>query len=95
MKIARSGSFGSKIVISEEPPRDALRPCANIMYESLMDSKYDNIDIKAQQKKILQSLANALEDHHYTNSITVGTGDRRNVYANFEYSRKVLEECLG
>ncbi len=61
----------------------------------LMDSKYDNIDIKAQQKKILQSLANALEDHHYTNSITVGTGDRRNVYANFEYSRKVLEECLG
>lgn len=61
----------------------------------LMDSKYDNIDIKAQQKKILQSLANALENHHYTNSITVGTGDRRNVYANFEYSRKVLEECLG
>ncbi len=43
MKIARSGSFGSKIVISEEPPRDALRPCANIMYESLMDSKYDEI----------------------------------------------------
>lgn len=61
----------------------------------LLNAKYDNIDIKAQQKKILQSLANALEDHHYTNSITVGTGDRRNVYANFEYSRKVLEECLG
>lgn len=61
----------------------------------LMDSKYDDIDIEAQQKKILQTLANALENHHYVNSITVGTGDRRNVYANFEYSRKVLEECLG
>lgn len=61
----------------------------------LMDSKYDDIDIKAQQKKILQTLANALKNHHYVNSITVGTGDRRNVYANFEYSRKVLEECLG
>lgn len=43
MKIARSGSFGSKIVISDEPPRDALKPCANIMYESLADSKYDEI----------------------------------------------------
>ncbi len=61
----------------------------------LMDSKYDDIDIEAQQKKILQTLANALENHHYVNSVTVGTGDRRNVYANFEYSRKVLEECLG
>ena len=61
----------------------------------LMDSKYDDIDIEAQQKKILQTLANALKNHHYVNSITVGTGDRRNVYANFEYSRKVLEECLG
>lgn len=61
----------------------------------LMDSKYDDIDIEAQQKKILQTLANALENHHYVNSITVGTGDRRNVYANFEYSRRVLEECLG
>ncbi len=61
----------------------------------LMDSKYDDIDIETQQKKILQTLANALKNHHYVNSITVGTGDRRNVYANFEYSRKVLEECLG
>ncbi len=32
-----------KIEISDEPPRDALRPCANIMYESLVDSKYDEI----------------------------------------------------
>ena len=61
----------------------------------LMDSKYDDIDIEAQQKKILQTLANALKNHHYVNSITVGTGDRSYVYAYFEYSRKVLEECLG
>ena len=32
-----------KIEISDEPPRDALKPCANIMYESLVDSKYDEI----------------------------------------------------
>ena len=61
----------------------------------LMNPRYDNINIEERQDKILQSLASALEDHHYTNSITVGTGDRRNVYANFENSRRVLEECLG
>ncbi len=32
-----------KIEISDEPPRDALKPCANIMYESLVYSKYDEI----------------------------------------------------
>lgn len=32
-----------KAEISDDPPRDALRPCANIMYESLIDSKYDEI----------------------------------------------------
>ncbi len=36
-------SAGHKIVISDEPPRDALKPCANIMYESLIDSSYDEI----------------------------------------------------
>ncbi|MDE5825472.1 MAG: DUF262 domain-containing protein [Lachnospiraceae bacterium] len=61
----------------------------------LMNPRYDNINIEERQDKILQSLASALEDHYYTNSITVGTGDRRNVYANFEYSRRVLEEYLG
>lgn len=60
----------------------------------LLSHNFDNVNIKANQKKLLLELAKALEDHHYTNSITIGTGDKRNVYANFEYSRKVLEECL-
>ena len=30
-------------MISDEPPRDALKPCANIMYESLVGSAYDEI----------------------------------------------------
>ncbi|MBP3544406.1 MAG: chemotaxis-specific protein-glutamate methyltransferase CheB [Lachnospiraceae bacterium] len=32
-----------KAEITDDPPRDALRPCANIMYESLMNSKYDEV----------------------------------------------------
>lgn len=32
-----------KIVITDEPPRDSLKPCANIMYESLINSKADEI----------------------------------------------------
>lgn len=60
----------------------------------LLSRNFDYVNIKANQKKLLLDLAKALEDHHYTNSITIGTGDKRNVYANFEYSRKVLEECL-
>lgn len=60
----------------------------------LLDSHYDHVNIRACQGKLLLGLADALEEHYYTNSITVGTGDKRNVYANFEYSRKVLEECL-
>lgn len=60
----------------------------------LLSGTYDDLNIKAYQKRLLLELANTLEDHYYVNSITVATGDRRNVYANFEYSRKVLEECL-
>lgn len=60
----------------------------------LLSPAYDNINIETYQKKLLLKLAETLEDHYYTNSITIGTGDKRNVYANFEYSRKVLEECL-
>lgn len=60
----------------------------------LLSPDFDNMNIKGHQQKLLLSLADALEEHYYTNSITVGTGDKRNVYANFEYSRKVLEECL-
>lgn len=60
----------------------------------LLNHGYDDINIKKQQPKILLSLADALENHYYTNSITIGTGDRRNVYANFEFSREVLDKCL-
>lgn len=38
----KTGS-GHKIGISDEPPRDALKPCANIMYESLVCSGFDEI----------------------------------------------------
>lgn len=32
-----------KIAVTDEPARDALRPCANIMYESLVCSNFDEI----------------------------------------------------
>ena len=60
----------------------------------LLSPALDDVNIKAYQEKILLGLANALEEHYYTNSITIGTGIKRNVYANFGYSRKVLKECL-
>lgn len=60
----------------------------------LLSHDFDDRNIKAHQSSLLLKLADALAEHHYANSITVGTGDKRNVYANFEYSRKVLEECL-
>lgn len=61
----------------------------------LLNPKYDEVNIKEHQEKILLELAKTLEEYYYTNSITVGTGDKRNVYANFEFSRGVLERCLG
>lgn len=61
----------------------------------LLNPKYDEVNIKEHQEKILLELAKTLEEYYYTNSITVGTGDKRNVYANFEFSRGVLEKCLG
>lgn len=39
----RKDSMGYKIKISDEPPIDALKPCANVMYESLMNSDFDEI----------------------------------------------------
>lgn len=42
MRLAKSGN-SVKVVLSDEPPVDALRPCANVMYESLKDSPYDEI----------------------------------------------------
>jgi two-component system chemotaxis response regulator CheB len=32
-----------KIAVTDEPARDALKPCANIMYESLVCSNFDEI----------------------------------------------------
>jgi len=43
LKVGRIPGGGYKAIISDEPPRDALKPCANIMYESLMGSAYDEI----------------------------------------------------
>lgn len=43
LKVAKLPGGGYKAVISDEPPRDALKPCANIMYESLMGSTYDEV----------------------------------------------------
>lgn len=61
----------------------------------IMHPKFDNIDLKKYQKKILKELAFKLtEDHVYFNSLTAGTGDKRNVYKNFEVSKEVLEICL-
>ena len=61
----------------------------------LLNPKYDDIKISSFRKKILCTLAQALTETSYANSITIGTGDRRNVYMNFEYSKKVLEDSLG
>ena len=60
----------------------------------LLNHSYDELNIKLKKEKLLLGLAEALEDHYYTNSITIGTGDKRNVYANFEFSREVLDKCL-
>ncbi|MDE6209689.1 MAG: chemotaxis-specific protein-glutamate methyltransferase CheB [Lachnospiraceae bacterium] len=42
MKVCKTNA-GYKIAILDEPARDGLKPCANIMYESLMNSDYDEI----------------------------------------------------
>ncbi len=43
MRVAYESGKGHVIALSDEEPREGLRPCANIMYESLADSKYDEI----------------------------------------------------
>ena len=61
----------------------------------IMHPKFDNVDLKKYQKKVLKVLASNLTgDHVYFNSLTAGTGDKRNVYKNFEVSKEVLETCL-
>ncbi len=42
MRVIKVGKV-YKIATTDEPARDALRPCANIMYESLMYSTFDEI----------------------------------------------------
>ena len=42
LRIVKNGS-GHKIQLSDEPAIEGLRPCANIMYESLTQSNYDEI----------------------------------------------------
>lgn len=43
MRIENERRGISRVVLTDEPARDGLRPCANIMYESLMESDYDEI----------------------------------------------------
>lgn len=61
----------------------------------LMHPRYDRIDLKDYQESLLITLAEALSDHWYANCLTMGTGDKRNVKLNFEYSKGVLKKCLG
>jgi len=43
MKVNQIAGGKYRIEITDDPPRDSLKPCANIMYESLVDSKVDEI----------------------------------------------------
>ncbi len=43
MKVNQQPGGKYKIEITDDPPRDSLKPCANIMYESLIGSKVDEI----------------------------------------------------
>ena len=42
MKVRKKGA-GYQIVLSDEPSREGVKPCANYMYESLMDSDFAEI----------------------------------------------------
>jgi two-component system chemotaxis response regulator CheB len=43
MKVMETGDKKFKIAITNEPPILGLRPCANIMYESLVGLDFDEI----------------------------------------------------
>lgn len=43
MNVMRTPRGGYKIHYTDEPSREGVKPCANYMYESLMDSNFDNI----------------------------------------------------
>lgn len=42
MKLVKKGG-GYAITLTDEPSREGVKPCANYMYESLMDSGYDEV----------------------------------------------------
>ena len=43
MMLTKAEGNNHRIKISDEPPRDALKPCADIMYESLNTCNFDEI----------------------------------------------------
>ncbi len=43
MRLIRATGGNFKIELTDEPARDGLKPCANIMYESLVKSDFDEI----------------------------------------------------
>jgi len=43
MKVGKTSGGQCKICYSDEPNREGVKPCANYMYESLMNSSYDNV----------------------------------------------------
>lgn len=42
LRVAKKGD-GYQLLVTEEPPRNGLKPCADIMYESLLSANYDAI----------------------------------------------------
>lgn len=42
MRLAKKGD-GYQLLVTVEAPRNGLKPCADIMYESLLDAEYDDI----------------------------------------------------
>lgn len=43
MRIKKRGDGRYSVVLTDEPPRGALKPCADIMYESLISSDFEQI----------------------------------------------------
>ena len=43
MKVVTTASGRATLHLSDEPIREGVKPCANYMYESLIESNYDNI----------------------------------------------------
>lgn len=43
MEIVKAGAGSYRIQLNDEPPIDALRPCANVMYDSLVKTDFDEI----------------------------------------------------